>query len=87
MGKNKAAGPDGMPIEFYQSCWEIVKEDIMAMFNDFYLGTKLWRNYSSSKSQGCCKKINNLGPFAFLTAYTNGIPRPGLEPRSLLMAG
>jgi hypothetical protein len=39
MGKNKAAGPDGMPIEFYQSCWEIVKEDIMAMFNDFYLGT------------------------------------------------
>lgn len=34
--KNKAAGPDRIPIEFYQSCWEIVKNDIMNLFNDFY---------------------------------------------------
>jgi hypothetical protein len=37
MERNKAAGPDGFPIEFYQSCWEIVKDDLMALFNDFYL--------------------------------------------------
>lgn len=35
MEKNKAAGPDKIPIEFYQHCWEIIKEDIVAMFNDF----------------------------------------------------
>ena len=25
METNKAAGPDAIPIEFYQSCWNIVK--------------------------------------------------------------
>jgi hypothetical protein len=34
--KNKAAGPDGIPIEFYQVCWEIMKSDIMAVFDDLY---------------------------------------------------
>ena len=29
MEKNKAAGPDSIPIEFYQSCWEIVKNNII----------------------------------------------------------
>jgi len=35
MEKNKAAGPDKIPIEFYQSCWDIVKGDIMQLFADF----------------------------------------------------
>jgi len=39
MEKNKAAGPDGMPVEFFQSCWEIVKLDIIQMFEDFHNGT------------------------------------------------
>jgi hypothetical protein len=36
MEKNKAAGPDGFPIEFYQSCWEIIKDDLMQISDDFY---------------------------------------------------
>jgi hypothetical protein len=36
MERNKAAGPDGFPAEFYQSCWEIVKNDLMILFKDFY---------------------------------------------------
>jgi hypothetical protein len=28
MEKNKAAGPDGIPTEFYQSCWDTIKEDV-----------------------------------------------------------
>ena len=36
MEKNKAAGPDGIPIEFFQTCWEIVKKDIIEMFDDFH---------------------------------------------------
>lgn len=39
MEKNKAAGPDGIPIEFYQTCWEIIKEDMMHLFSDFHAGT------------------------------------------------
>lgn len=38
MESNKAAGPDKIPIEFYQSCWETIKGDIMKLFDDFYHG-------------------------------------------------
>ena len=34
--KNKAAGPDGFPIEFYQACWPIVKHDMLKVFSDFF---------------------------------------------------
>jgi hypothetical protein len=35
MKKNKAAGPDGFPIEFYH-CWDIIKYDIMDVFDDLF---------------------------------------------------
>lgn len=37
--KNKAAGPDNIPIEFYQSYWPIVKNDIMKLFEEFHKGS------------------------------------------------
>lgn len=37
MKTNKAAGPDSIPIEFYQVCWDVVKYDIVQMFDDFML--------------------------------------------------
>jgi hypothetical protein len=36
MEKNKAAGPNKILIEFYQSCWSIIRFDIMQLFDDFY---------------------------------------------------
>lgn len=36
METNKAAGPDKIPIEFYQTCCEIVKYDIFQLFSDFH---------------------------------------------------
>jgi hypothetical protein len=38
MEKNKAAGPDGYPIEFFQYYWEFIKEDIMELFDNFFRG-------------------------------------------------
>lgn len=35
-GKNTAPGPDHFPVEFFQECWEIIKCDMMALFNDFF---------------------------------------------------
>jgi hypothetical protein len=43
MEKNKAAGPDGIPIEFYQHCWCVVKNDMMRMFNDFHNQQIIWK--------------------------------------------
>ena len=36
MEKNTAPGPDHMPIEFFQACWEVIKLDIMRMFDEFH---------------------------------------------------
>lgn len=38
MEHNEVADPDCIPIEFFQTCWEIIKEDIIEMFNDFHKG-------------------------------------------------
>jgi hypothetical protein len=36
METNKAADPDKIPIEFYQTCWDVVKIDIIQLFDDFH---------------------------------------------------
>jgi hypothetical protein len=33
---DKASGPDGFSIAFFQVCWEVVKEDIMKIFREFH---------------------------------------------------
>ena len=38
MAPNRAPGPDNILAEFYQACWEIVKDDIMALFEHFHQG-------------------------------------------------
>ena len=38
MKANKAPGPDNIPIEFFQHCWDIVMPDVMCLFDNFYAG-------------------------------------------------
>jgi hypothetical protein len=38
MEHNKAPGPDGFPTEFYQFFWDVVKQDLMSLFHEFYMG-------------------------------------------------
>jgi mannosylglycoprotein endo-beta-mannosidase len=38
MEKNRAPGPDGFPAEFYQKFWDILKSDLIAMFECFQRG-------------------------------------------------
>jgi hypothetical protein len=37
---DKAPGPDGFSIAFFQVCWEVVKEDIMKIFREFHAEDK-----------------------------------------------
>jgi hypothetical protein len=37
MKRNTAPGPDHIPIEFYQTCWEIIKEEVMDLVNEFWV--------------------------------------------------
>lgn len=38
METNKASGPDGSPAEFYQKIWNVLKHDLLHMFNEFHAG-------------------------------------------------
>jgi hypothetical protein len=37
---DKALGPDSFLLAFFQSCWEILKEDIMNVFHEFHAREK-----------------------------------------------
>ncbi|KAH7684024.1 RNA-directed DNA polymerase protein [Dioscorea alata] len=39
LNADKAPGPDGFPIFFYQKHWNLLREDIFKLCNDFYGGT------------------------------------------------
>lgn len=36
--KNRALGPDGFPGEFYMKFWDIIKNDLLELINDFHKG-------------------------------------------------
>ncbi|XP_041027999.1 uncharacterized protein LOC121267971 [Juglans microcarpa x Juglans regia] len=36
MAKDKALGPNGFSMVFFQVCWKIVKEDVMLIFQEFF---------------------------------------------------
>jgi hypothetical protein len=42
MEHNKSPGPDGFTAEFYQVFWELIKHDLMTLFNDFHKGELLF---------------------------------------------
>jgi hypothetical protein len=48
MDWDKAPGPDGFSLAFFQDCWEVVKGDIMAVFADFHSHGKFVKSINST---------------------------------------
>jgi hypothetical protein len=48
MDGNKALGPDGFSLAFFQACWDVLKEDIMAVFSDFHECGKFEKSLNST---------------------------------------
>jgi hypothetical protein len=36
LNRDKASGLDGFSMAFFQSCWDVIKEDVMKVFLDFH---------------------------------------------------
>jgi hypothetical protein len=48
MDRDKAPGPDGFSMAFFQDCWEVIKEDVMAAFEEFYTRGKFVKCINST---------------------------------------
>jgi hypothetical protein len=48
MDGNKAPGPDGFSLAFFQACWDVLKEDIMAVFEDFHARGRFEKSLNST---------------------------------------
>ena len=44
MDKDKAVGPDGFTLAFWQNSWHFVKDEIMEMFREFHVNETFIRS-------------------------------------------
>ena len=45
---DKSPGPDGFNNEFFKSCWDIIKEDLLRLIYDFHVGKLLLESINTS---------------------------------------
>jgi hypothetical protein len=45
---DKAPGPDGFSMAFFQKCWEVVKKDMMAVFKEFHESRKFEKSFNAT---------------------------------------
>ena len=65
MNGDKAPSPDGFTIAFWQSSWELVKEEIMELFREFYDQRSFAKSLNSTFIVLILKKggVEDLGDF------------------------
>ncbi|XP_026451080.1 uncharacterized protein LOC113351280 [Papaver somniferum] len=73
LANDKAAGPDGFPILFFQKCWRFIKEDIMSTVNEFCTTGTINSKHNSTFITLVPKKdhietINDCRPICLLTS-------------------
>jgi hypothetical protein len=48
MNSDKAPGPDGFSMAFFQACWDVIKADIMGVFHDFHASSKFEKSLNAT---------------------------------------
>jgi hypothetical protein len=48
MHRDKASSPDGFSIAFFQDCWDVIKTDIMGVFQDFHAHSKFVKSLNAT---------------------------------------
>ena len=60
MEGDKASGPDGFTMAFFQKCWSVVEKDVMAFFDDFHRSSQFEQSLNASFLSLIPKKNNAL---------------------------
>lgn len=58
MKGDKAPGPDGFTIFFFQKCWDIIKGDLLKVFEEFYYSEEFYNHLNNSFTTFIPKKHN-----------------------------
>lgn len=48
MSGDKAPGPDGFTMAFFQHCWDVMKKDVMEVFYFFYDNKCFEKSFNAS---------------------------------------
>lgn len=48
MNGDKALGPDGFTISFFQQCWDTIKADILMVFEEFYISEEFYEHLNNT---------------------------------------
>ena len=71
MNEDKAPGPDGFTVAFWQSCWGFVKEEILAMFKEFHEQNTFLKSLNNTflvliPKKGGAEDIGDFRPISLL---------------------
>ena len=71
MNEDKAPGPDGFTVAFWQSCWEIVKEDVLDMFKELHEQNSFIKSLNNTflvllPKQGGAEDLGDYRPISLL---------------------
>jgi hypothetical protein len=72
MNRDKAPGPDGFSIAFFQDCWDVIKTDIMGVFQDFHAHSKFVKSLNATFIALILKKygaldLKDFRPISFIS--------------------
>jgi hypothetical protein len=48
LNRGKAPGPDGFTLAFFQDCWDVIKSDLMGVFQDFHSHSKFVKSINAT---------------------------------------
>ena len=73
LNRDKAPGLDGFTMALYQECWDVIKEDLMKVFQEFYSSGIINQSTNATfialvpkKSQS--HKVSNFRPISLVTS-------------------
>ncbi|KAJ9687213.1 hypothetical protein PVL29_015891 [Vitis rotundifolia] len=71
MNGDKAPGPDGFSVFFWQGCWEFVKEEIMEMFKEFHDQNRFLKSINNTflvliPKKGGAEDLGDFRPISLL---------------------
>ncbi|KAJ9691733.1 hypothetical protein PVL29_013809 [Vitis rotundifolia] len=73
MDRDKAPGPDGFIITVFQDCWDVIKEDLVRVFDEFHRSGIINQSTNASfivllPKKSMAKKISDYRPISLITS-------------------